>query len=412
MTIKQRGKDKICSSEFYIDGQAYRFSFNGKKGQPLITSKREAREREIELKKQIRAGTFIEETPLQNFMRFFDEVFMDYSRNHKSEKAKAFDEYYGEHLKSEFGQKKLMQITPRMIERFLLKLSTTKTQFNKPFSPVTIRMHYNRLNQLFNLAIRERVTIDNPCRLVSRHVLKDLPTWRKRERWLNKYEKKEEEKLFSELDGRLQAICRLILNTGLRPPKEVLGIQKAHVNLTNEPRYHKHKGKDYIIPPRALFVAEAKDGRVRCVPLNRTAHSIFSVLCADVTTGKWLFLNREDKPLGSFKKGFQHACKRAGIDDLRPYDLRHTFATRLADRLVPMTPIISTLLGHSTNPAGFGHESRITTGYTHATWEAMQNAVDSLEFPPPVLNVSQWDSGKSQAKRDVEEDSEEAREVG
>ena len=93
------------------------------------------------------------------------------------------------------------------------------------------------MNQLFNQAIRERVVNENPCRLVSPTVLKQFPTWTRRERWLGKYDPEEEEKLFRELDGRIQTICRLLLNTGLRPPKEVLGIQKAHINLTDEPRY-------------------------------------------------------------------------------------------------------------------------------------------------------------------------------
>ncbi|MDQ3821578.1 MAG: tyrosine-type recombinase/integrase [Acidobacteriota bacterium] len=34
----------------------------------------------------------------------------------------------------------------------------------------------------------------------------------------------------------------------------------------------------------------------------------------------------------AIKKGFAAACIRAGIEDLRPYDLRHTFATRLLER--------------------------------------------------------------------------------
>src|SRR5205085_2435730 len=152
MTIKQRGKDKICTSAFTIEGQYYVFTFNGKRGQPLITSKREAREREVELKKQIRAGTFIMEAPTQIFSRFYDDVFMDYSRSHKSRTSTEFDEYYGQHLKAEFGAKKLCQISPRMIERYLLKLSQTKTRFDKPYSPVTVRMHFDRMNQLFNQA--------------------------------------------------------------------------------------------------------------------------------------------------------------------------------------------------------------------------------------------------------------------
>jgi hypothetical protein len=68
-------------------------------------------------------------------------------------------------------------------------------------SPVTVRRHYNMLNQLFNMAIRERATNDNPCRLVSRTVLKNLPIWQNRDRWLNKYSPDEEERLFAAFGG-------------------------------------------------------------------------------------------------------------------------------------------------------------------------------------------------------------------
>jgi integrase len=82
----------------------------------------------------------------------------------------------------------------------------------------------------------------------------------------------------------------------------------------------------------------------------------------------------------SIKKGFAAACVRAGIEDLRPYDLRHTFATRLVERGVHHF-VISALLGHSTPVTGFGYASRITPGYAHATWDAMVAAVESLEHP-------------------------------
>ena len=63
-----------------------------------------------------------------------------------------------------------------MIENYLVTILETKSQFERPYSPVTVRRHYNMLNQIFNMAIRERITNDNPCRLVSRTVLKRLPT--------------------------------------------------------------------------------------------------------------------------------------------------------------------------------------------------------------------------------------------
>ena len=181
-------------------------------------------------------------------------------------------------------------------------------------------------------------------------MLKELPTWQNRERWLNKYDADEEERLFAafnEYGEHLTAVCRIVLHTGIRPPKEVLAIKKEHVNLSYEARYCKVDRTDVLIPPRAVLVARGKDGRPRVLPLNRIARNVFRVLVEDTTTGEWLFTNRDGEPLKAIKKGFTAACERAGIEDLRPYDLRHTFATRLVERGVHHY-VISALLGHAT----------------------------------------------------------------
>jgi integrase len=271
-------------------------------------------------------------------------------------------------------------------------------------------MHYDRLNQCFNMAIAERVTNDNPCKLVKKSVLKDFPSWQPRERWLNKYAADEEERLFAELDGRLRTLCRLLLHTGLRPPKEILLAEKAHVNLSDKPRPYRFTERDgqhlagqrVIIPPRAILVVHGKDRSTRLVPLNNPAFNILEVLCGDVTTGDWLFANRDGQPIQRFKKGFAAACERAGIEDLRPYDLRHTFATRLQERYVHHYTI-SALLGHAQPVQGFGHESRITPGYSHTTWEAMARAVESLEYEPAEIIVFGSRSSKNRANQGQEE---------
>lgn len=395
MTIKQRGREGICTSAFTLDGQYHVFVFNGKKGMPLITLKKEAREYEQQLRNQLRAGTFIKNSPLRNFSKFYNESFLSYSRENKTQLAQGFDMYYGQILLEEFGPKDLGDITPRMVENFLLKLSRTKTKYGRNFAPVTIRMIYDRINQLYNQAIGDRVYLDNPCRLVKRSVLKKFPSWQPRKRWLNKYEMEEEDRLFKELDGRLKSVCRLILNTGLRPPKEIMLVEKSHVNLGDKSKHYRFTERDgghlvgqhIIIPPRAVLVAHGKDGSTRLVPLNKTAYDILTVLCSDHSTGHYLFANRDGTPIKKFKKGFSSACTRAGIENLRPYDLRGSFATRLAERYVPMDPIISSLLGHTRSSEGFGNASRITPGYTQATWEAMMRAVESLEYPPEEITV-------------------------
>lgn len=217
----------------------------------------------------------------------------------------------------------------------------------------------------------------------------------------------EEEKLFGELEPQIQTICHLILNTGMRPPQEILMAEKFHVNLSAKSQHYRYtrrdgahlEGKHVFISSRSILVVHGKGGRVRQVPLNDLAYSILTVLCADSTTGNYLFKGRGGKPLASIKKGWQGACKRAGIDDLRPYHLRHTFATRLGERGVPIH-VISALLGHKAPTLGFGHESRITPGYTHVPWETMVWAVKTLAGLPlsgTVFDVSRRDSGKSQA---------------
>jgi hypothetical protein len=80
MTIRQRGKEGICESQFWIEGTFYQFTFNGKDDRPLITSKKKAKEQEYELKREIRMGTILKDSELKNFAKFFDQIYMDYSR--------------------------------------------------------------------------------------------------------------------------------------------------------------------------------------------------------------------------------------------------------------------------------------------------------------------------------------------
>jgi integrase len=200
---------------------------------------------------------------------------------------------------------------------------------------------------------------------------------------LNKYAPDEEERLFgsfNEYGEHLAAISRIVLNTGIRPPKEVLAIKKSHVNLSSEAPYSKLDKADVLVPPNAVLVAKGKNGKPRVLPLNRTVQEVFKVLTEDCSNGVWLFTNRSDKPMKAIKKGFAAACDRAQISDLRPFDLRHTFATRLLERGVHQF-VISALLGHSTPMMGLGQTSRITPGYAPATWELMVKAVESLEQP-------------------------------
>jgi integrase len=75
-------------------------------------------------------------------------------------------------------------------------------------------------------------------------------------------------------------------------------------------------------------------------------------------------------PVGSVKKGFAAAVKRAKLEDVSPHVLRHTAAVWLAEAGWPMSAI-ARLLGHK--------DSRITERvYAKFSPDYMKNMVEAL----------------------------------
>ncbi len=386
MTVRKRGQFYSC--QFKIDGEFHRYTFNGNDGQPYAKTKTEAKRIEENLKHSIRDGSFIQNAELSVFAKFFDEVYMPYSKKHKV--SWEDDEQRGRKLKQAFGDKRFHQITRRMIEKFLEDLLQRKTKQGKSFSPVTVRKYYSFIGSIFKMAIQERVARDNPCRDVSRTILKKLPIWNKRDRWLNKYEpievededgnKKimtEEERLFAQFRGQsahLIPICKFFLETGLRVG-ELLGLQKIHINLSEKPTYFRVDGIEMIVYPGEFLVEKSKSGYPRTIPLSFVAREIAELQLGDASNkSEFVFVNpKTSKQMHWIDTAFRSACNRAGLEDLHLHDLRRTFATRLEERGVSETTI-ARLLGHTS--------TRTTSGYAYSTSGAKREAVETLAKPP------------------------------
>jgi integrase len=67
---------------------------------------------------------------------------------------------------------------------------------------------------------------------------------------------------------------------------------------------------------------------------------------------------------------WKSVTKKAGVEDFRFHDLRHTAATRMAEAGVDIR-MIAELLGHST--------IQMTMRYAHATDDAKRRAAEALE---------------------------------
>ena len=80
----------------------------------------------------------------------------------------------------------------------------------------------------------------------------------------------------------------------------------------------------------------------------------------------------------NLRRAFKKALKKTGIEDFHFHDLRHTFATWLAQRGVDIYKI-SKLLGHK--------DIRMTQRYSHHSPESLRDGIQVLEFGHNLVTV-------------------------
>jgi len=76
-------------------------------------------------------------------------------------------------------------------------------------------------------------------------------------------------------------------------------------------------------------------------------------------------------PQRSIRKGFLSACKRAGIQNFRIHDARHTFASRLIEKGASIVTLRE-LLGHSS--------LEMSLRYSHSDEKQKEDAVNRLKL--------------------------------
>jgi site-specific recombinase XerD len=84
---------------------------------------------------------------------------------------------------------------------------------------------------------------------------------------------------------------------------------------------------------------------------------------------KLVFCNDHGGRVIDIRSAFQGACRRAGIDNLHFHDLRHTFASHLVMKGVPLK-VVQELLGHK--------DIKTTMRYAHLAPGYLEAGVNSL----------------------------------
>jgi integrase len=217
-----------------------------------------------------------------------------------------------------FGNMKLTLITPQKIAEY------KAMRYNKGVKPGTVNLERSMFSKMFNLAIREWEWVkENPVSKVSRDRENN-----QRDKWLSV---DEERRLLENSPEWLRELILLALHTGLRRD-ELLSLQWDRVNLFQ----------------KTIIIQKSKNGRPRTVPLTSVAMGILEekARIRNLKTNL-VFMNTVGKKIGTswVMKHFIFARGKAGLEDFHFHDLRHTFATRLAQRGVDLYTI-SKLLGH------------------------------------------------------------------
>lgn len=139
---------------------------------------------------------------------------------------------------------------------------------------------------------------------------------KRRERWLTAEEK---ERLFEELPDHLIPIVRFALATGLRM-SNVTQLQWRQIDLVRRTAW--------------IHADNTKSGKPIGVPLNQEA---MSALLSQIDKHREFVFTFRGKPIKrANQRAWMAARKRAGLEDFRFHDCRHTWAT---NHVISGTPI-------------------------------------------------------------------------
>jgi len=247
------------------------------------------------------------------------------------------------HLLSFFGDLSLLAITPKKINDYKV---LRKNQGKKP---ATINKELAMLSKAFCLAAKEWEWIrDNPVSKIPKEKENN-----ERDRWLSD---DEEKRLLENSPRWLRDIIVFDLHTGLRQD-ELLSLTWDRVDL-----FHK-----------VIIIQESKNGKPRTIPLNQIALDILMEKTkVRSLKGDFVFPSSAMTKMNrrNLVRAFDIAKEKAIIQNFHFHDVRHCFATRLAQRGVDIYRI-SKLLGHL--------NITMTQRYAHHCPESLRGGIEVLE---------------------------------
>ncbi len=249
-----------------------------------------------------------------------------YQREHaevkkKASSAKADRRYWEMHVLPRLGQRKVAEVPRADIAGLHAAMAAKPYLANRVLA---------LLSKAFNLAEvwGWRPDSSNPSRHIERY------REEKRERFLS------EEEL-----GRLSAALRQAEREQTEPPPVVAAVRLLILTGCRVGEILKLRWTEVDFERRCLRLSDTKTGR-RTVPLNAAAAQVLVDIDRD-GENPWVIRGaKRGRHLYTLSRPWERIRERAGLDDVRLHDLRHTFASIGAAAGLSL-PVIGKLLGHT-----------------------------------------------------------------
>lgn len=337
-TIFKRGKKWGIS---YVDP-------HGRQVRRMIASYRETAQRILsKIETDIVEGKYLDvkktqQVLFEDFSRQYLEMYMRLENKNADKQQVLLN-----NLLEFFRGKHLHQIDSVMIRQYLAKrLNEVK--------PSTVNRHFSMLKCMFNRAIEWGMFFGpNPTKGI-----KKIAENNSRCRWLTE---EEQIRLLSHCYGITKVIVLVALKTGMRWG-EIIQLKWRQASQSNYVDFE----NETIVIHESL----TKGRSSRFIPLSKTLKEALLTV-PKVAGNDYIFQNPEtQKPLGSIKKSFKTALKRAGINDFTFHDLRHTFASQLVRNGVDLY-VVQKLLGHTT--------PKMTQRYAHLSSHQLKDAIEKID---------------------------------
>lgn len=302
----------------------------------------------------------------QTFGQFSEKWFDEYVVvNNKASEQRTKKYILSGSLVPFFGKMTVTEITPRHIEQYKAHL------LREGISKKTVNNRLTIFNKCMSMAFEWMELKGVPPKVV----------WLKSPPPQTDYLSPDEcTLLLSSAKGVVYELLLTALRTGMRQG-ELRGLQWSSIDWQNHSITVQHSLCDYT---NAL--ESPKSNRKRHIPMTVDLYEL--LLKRKKSTG-YVFLDSNGRSFNHHRIGYRirDLCKEAGLRHIGWHTLRHTFASHLAAKGVPLNAV-QALLGHSTIAT--------TMRYAHLAPSTLRAAVDlldpngvrSVDFGQPVGN--QW----------------------